>query len=158
MAAYRDNDPATHPRPDDLLWNPISDIHDPWKVCDRWVDDDGAYWLELENPQTGETIEDPLYRWDFYPRPGDTVVVALGPVARIYSQSHRRIWDAPWLHQKLHLREMADRPRRGIHPPGDWAPFAACATDSGDVIYLPLRCLVVYNYRYPPTIDAAIAG
>ncbi len=141
------NTPETHPRPGDFLWRPeISPT--VYGLVDRWIGDDGQPWIELSDGT--ETIEDRLFGWQFYPMPGDRVILAAKPLFDLYAH-HRAITQADWLWQEHQVRSLTQKPRRGIRPAAYTGDFAEIETPQGDRHFLPTICLAVLSYRYPPT-------
>lgn len=141
------NNPETHPRPGDFLWRPEV-APTVYGLVDRWIGDDGRPWIELNDGS--ETIEDCLFGWQFYPMPGDRVILAAQPLFDLYAH-HRAITQADWLWQVHQVRSLTQKPRRGIRPAAYTGDFAEIATPQGDRHFLPTICLAVLSYRYPPT-------
>lgn len=163
------NDPATHPRVDDLLFDPTGGRFAPHLVLDRWIDEADQFQLTLTSTTDPAAIpfDDLLYRWEFFPLPADRVIL----------NGHR--WQAHCL-ERLRAAE-SEAGTEGDRTPDQWEAWRAVkhwqeAIDSlwqfqafdllnqpkggrlstirdGDGTHhiVPTRCLHVLSYRYPPT-------
>lgn len=139
--------PETHPRPGDLIWQPAYNAT-VYTLTDRWLGDDEQPWIEVNDGNSAH--EDRLFGWEFYPLPGDRVILAAKPLYQFYAH-HRAITQADWLWQVHQVRSLTQKPRRGIRPAAYTGDFAEIETPKGDRHFLPTICLAVLSYRYPPT-------
>lgn len=161
-------DPTTHPRVDDLLFDPTGGRFAPHLVLDRWIDESDQFRLTLAdstNP-TATPFDDLLYRWEFFPLAGDRVILN-GSRWQAYCIDRLRAaeqiagtdpdtrtpeqWEA--YHAANHWKEAIDsrwqfqafdllnQPKGGR--------LSTIRDGDGTHHIVPTRCLHVRSYRYP---------
>lgn len=166
---FKLNDPATHPRVDDLVFAPTLGRFAPHLVIDRWLDEADRFCLTLVSTAdpTATPLDDWLMGWEFFPLPGDRAIL------------NGNRWQAHCLSQLRAAEAIAGT--EGDRTPDQWEAWRAAkhwqeAIDSlwqfqafdllnqpkggrlstirdsdGTHHVVPTRCLHVLSYRYPST-------
>ncbi len=167
--------PETHPRVDDLLFSPSLSQFAPHLLLDRWLDGSDQFRLLLCDTTSPSLIEfeDLLAGWEFFPLPGDRVILntarwvghcaaqlrAAEMAASAEGDRTPEQWEA-WRAVK-HWQEAIDsrwqfqafdllnQPKGGR--------LSTIRDSDGTHHVVPTRCLHVLSYRYPPTQAQEVA-
>lgn len=174
--AYKYDDPTTHPTPGDQIWWPVDD-----PTCytitareGRIINGRQHFYVCVAPDGGGEPEWRDLAFAKLWPRPGDRVIVAMGPFARWCSSNRRtaqEMIEKPWdLRKELDYWEDLENNVNGwpygvslverIEPPRVWIrPFREVGHRQSTVI-VPVTVLWVLERpaANAQSIDTAIAG